>query len=48
MEKTGNDFTNTFRLLSQIGKDDSKNKDVIARLTDQAAPKDFFVNKHKH
>ena len=32
MEKTGNDFTNTFRILSKIQKEDSLNEDVIVRL----------------
>lgn len=48
MEKTGNDFTNTFRLLSSITKDDNTNKHVIDKLIEQAAPKDFFVNKYRH
>ena len=34
MEKTGNDFTNTFRILSKIQKEDSLNEDVIVRLID--------------
>ena len=34
MEKTGNDFTNTFRILSTIQKEDSPNEDVIVRLID--------------
>jgi len=47
MEKTGSDFTNTFRILGKIKKN-GKNEDVVMRLMQQSAPKDFFLKNYKH
>jgi uncharacterized protein YdiU (UPF0061 family) len=47
MEKTGNDFTNTFRALSSVTKI-GDNKTVLIKLMDNCAPKEFCINKVKH
>lgn len=44
MAKTANDFTNTFRILSDVTKS-GDNTDVVKKLLEQSAPKDYWVSK---
>lgn len=46
LEKTGGDFTNTFRTLSEITKEGKE--DIAQKLVKFSGPKSFFEKKYKH
>ena len=47
MESTGSDFTNTFRVLSEV-KTTGLNDDIVNKISELSAPKEFFIKKLKH
>jgi uncharacterized protein YdiU (UPF0061 family) len=48
LEYTGNDFTNTFRILGNVKTSSESNKEIVEKLVEQSAPKSFFLKKCKH
>eukprot|EP00354_Favella_ehrenbergii_P001634 CAMPEP_0170459548 /NCGR_PEP_ID=MMETSP0123-20130129/6196_1 /TAXON_ID=182087 /ORGANISM="Favella ehrenbergii, Strain Fehren 1" /LENGTH=125 /DNA_ID=CAMNT_0010724163 /DNA_START=1383 /DNA_END=1760 /DNA_ORIENTATION=+ len=51
LDKTGSDFTNTFRCLSGVTKSaeiTEQDEAVLAKLVSYCAPKEFFISKAKN